>query len=877
MEIMSRVRSLGSALRNRSGGARPTQLSSIRASVKGEPGHGAKRPAFRRLASAALTLGLVLGGSSFWTGTPAEAATGGMISVTLDDGWASQYNNALPVLNKYGVPATMYIISGSVNDVPLYMTQAQIQAFASRGDEIAGHTVTHPDLTTLTATQRNNELSQSKATLQQMFGPTAAIDFASPYGAYNATTTAAVKNYYATQRNTDDGFNARTGFDPYNILVQSVVSTTSTATVQGWINSAKANNTWLVLVYHEVGANVGGDIYHTDTAAFDAHLAAVKNSGLPLVTVRQGVQALTSSTTTAPAAPTGVTATAGNTSATVNWTAPANGGSPITSYTVTPRTGTTNLTPVTVSGNPPATGATITGLTNGAAYTFTVTATNAVGTSAASPASNSVTPAAAATGGMVSVALDDGWASQYNNGLPVLNKYGVPATMYIISGSVNDVPLYMTQAQIQAFANRGDEIASHTVTHADLTTLTATQRNNELSQSKATLQQMFGPTAAIDFASPYGAYNATTTAAVKNYYASQRNTDGGFNARTGFDPYNIQVQNVVSTTSAATVQGWVNSAKANNTWLVLVYHEVGANLGGDIYHTDTAVFDAHLAAVKNSGLRLVTVRQGVQAFASSSATAPAAPQGVTATAGNGSATVAWNAPNNGGSAITSYTVTPRTGTTNLTPVTVTGNPPATGTTVTGLTNGTAYTFTVTATNAVGTSPASAASGPVTPAAATSTAITNGGFESGLTAWTTGGARAPVASSTAHTGTGSALLGLTSGPEPLGDSSLAQTITVPATGTTTLSFWYQPHTVDEICNGTACRYDWSEAQIRSSSGTVLRSLFKLASNSGTWTRVTADLSAYRGQSITLWFNVHLEGAVPADDTWMYLDDVTVTTS
>ncbi|MCU1565542.1 MAG: hypothetical protein JWQ56_479, partial [Pseudarthrobacter sp.] len=257
-------------------------------------------------------------------------------------------------------------------------------------------------------------------------------------------------------------------------------------------------------------------------------------------------------------------------------------------------------------------------------------------------------------------------------------------------------------------------------------------------------------------------------------------------------------------------------------------------------------------------------------------TAPAAPTGVTAAAGNASATVSWTAPSNGGSAITSYTVTPRTGTTNLTPVTVSGNPPATSTTITGLTNGTAYTFTVTATNAVGTSPASAASNSVTPAAATTDGtITNGGFESGLTGWTTSGVRAPVASTTARTGTGSALLGVPSGPEPLGESSLSQTITVPATGTSTLSFWYQPHTVDEICNGTACRYDWMEAQLRSTTGTVLRSLFKLANNSGTWTRITADLSAYRGQNITLWFNVHSEGAVPADDTWMFLDDVTLT--
>ena len=90
-----------------------------------------------------------------------------------------------------------------------------------------------------------------------------------------------------------------------------------------------------------------------------------------------------------------MSATAGNASATVSWTAPANGGSPITSYTVTPYIGTTAQTPSTVTGSPPATSTTVTGLTNGTAYTFTVTATNAIGTGPASAASNSVTPSAA--------------------------------------------------------------------------------------------------------------------------------------------------------------------------------------------------------------------------------------------------------------------------------------------------------------------------------------------------------------------------------------------------------------------------------------------------------------------------------------------------
>ncbi|NUP54150.1 MAG: DUF1929 domain-containing protein [Catenulispora sp.] len=117
----------------------------------------------------------------------------------------------------------------------------------------------------------------------------------------------------------------------------------------------------------------------------DYMLFIVNKAGVPSVATTVHISA---APPTAPSAPTAVTATPGPSSATVTWTAPASGGAPITSYTVTANgTATT-----TVTGNPPATSAVISGLTNGTSYTFTVTATNSAGTSPPSTPSNAVVP-----------------------------------------------------------------------------------------------------------------------------------------------------------------------------------------------------------------------------------------------------------------------------------------------------------------------------------------------------------------------------------------------------------------------------------------------------------------------------------------------------
>lgn len=213
---------------------------------------------------------------------------------------------------------------------------------------------------------------------------------------------------------------------------------------------------------------------------------------------------------------------------------------------------------------------------------------------------------------MVSITLDDTWRNQYTAGAPILDKYDIKATFYALTETW-DYPDYMDSSMLLALKASGHEIASHTVSHPDLTTLTVAQMDAELANSKTALQALLDASSAKNFATPYGSYNATVLTEIKKYYRSHRSVEEGFNTTANFDIYNIQVQNILDNTTPAQVAAWVAEAQAQNAWLVLTYHGVEADPSSteENYSVTPANFDTELAQIKASGISIKTVDEAL--------------------------------------------------------------------------------------------------------------------------------------------------------------------------------------------------------------------------------------------------------------------------
>jgi peptidoglycan/xylan/chitin deacetylase (PgdA/CDA1 family) len=114
------------------------------------------------------------------------------VIISFDDGWETQFEYALPGLEKYHYPATFFVVTDYIGR-PGFISWPQLQTLLTDGMRIGSHSRSHPRLTKIKdSTKLWDQIYNSKTILESQL-EISVEEFAYPYGAYNPRAAAAVK------------------------------------------------------------------------------------------------------------------------------------------------------------------------------------------------------------------------------------------------------------------------------------------------------------------------------------------------------------------------------------------------------------------------------------------------------------------------------------------------------------------------------------------------------------------------------------------------------------------------------------------------------------------------------------------------------------
>lgn len=115
------------------------------------------------------------------------------VVLTFDDGYLDNYKNAYPILKQYGIKATIFVITNTIDKDSKYMNSMQLRKLQNDGIDIESHTLNHEDLSSLSYERQLKILTQSKQNLEKMLDKK--INYiAYPCGKYNSDTLRAARD-----------------------------------------------------------------------------------------------------------------------------------------------------------------------------------------------------------------------------------------------------------------------------------------------------------------------------------------------------------------------------------------------------------------------------------------------------------------------------------------------------------------------------------------------------------------------------------------------------------------------------------------------------------------------------------------------------------
>jgi peptidoglycan/xylan/chitin deacetylase (PgdA/CDA1 family) len=184
--------------------------------------------------------------------------------ITFDDGNASDYSIAFPILCQYGFNATFFVTIKKIGS-PEGLTYRQLREMSNNGMSIQSHTMTHSFLPELSHKKTLWELQESKKILEQELGKS--VDYLSlPGGRCNATVKRiAIEVGYKGVCTSEIGYNY-TKTDLYSLKRWTITKNMKIATFKSIINGKQATFTYYKTRYFLLGGLkrvLGNKLYAT--------------------------------------------------------------------------------------------------------------------------------------------------------------------------------------------------------------------------------------------------------------------------------------------------------------------------------------------------------------------------------------------------------------------------------------------------------------------------------------------------------------------------------------------------------------------------------------------------------------------------------------
>lgn len=231
--------------------------------------------------------------------------------------------------------------------------------------------------------------------------------------------------------------------------------------------------------------------------------------------------------------------------------------------------------------------------------------------------------------GIVSITFDEGRESQFEKAFPILEKEGMRATVYLLTGYIgiswsiqNLETRIINERQVKRLLKNDWEIASHTSNHSNVVFASERRARKEFERSKKKLSEIGVEKSGIAY--PGGAISQKNYGIVKNYFTYGREANNSnwqdlnvlnLNDIKEIDRFRLR-GNVIGENCVGrlNLEEYFKEIRHQNKWIILVFHEIEEKVTNKDDGISLAYFNEIIKLIKKYNLKVETIAQVMEEF-----------------------------------------------------------------------------------------------------------------------------------------------------------------------------------------------------------------------------------------------------------------------